>query len=79
MENRTSCKSKNCYLKTKKIFQKLLSALHQMDIRISQVLILTRNELYVHFLVDKPSPFSDIFFLVSDADAESDLFDIDAW
>ena len=29
--------------------------------------------------VDKPSPFCDIFFLVSDADAESDLFDIDAW
>ena len=51
-----------------------------MGIRISQVLILTGNELYVHFSVDKPSPFCDIyFFLVSDADAESDLLDIDAW
>ena len=49
-----------------------------MGIRISQVLILTGNELYAH-LVDKPSPFCDIFFLVSDADAESNLFDIDAW
>ena len=50
-----------------------------MGIRISQVLILTGNELYVHFSVDIPSPFCDILFLVSDADAESDLLDIDAW
>ena len=60
MENRTSCKSKNCYLKTKK-YLNLLSVWHQMGIRINQVLILTGNELYVHFSVDKPSPFCDIY------------------
>ena len=49
-----------------------------MGIRISQVLILTGIELCT-FSVDKQSPFCDIFFLVSDADAESNLFDIDAW